>query len=97
MKVSLSRQKINFLKGDYLIPLDRAANRYLVEMLEPTADDIFFASNFFDAILQQKEHCSDYRCNDLAPEVLKNNPELKQKLEVKKQADRNFATMPPYN
>lgn len=91
VKVTSSGQKIKFLKGDYLIPLDQIANRYIVEMLEPTGDDSFFAWNFFDAVLQQKEHYSDYRWEDLATEVLKNNPQLKQKLEEKKQTDSRFA------
>ncbi len=60
-------------------------------MLEPTGDDSFFAWNFFDAILQQKEGYSDYRWEDVAAEVLKNNPDLKQKLEAKKQSDSKFA------
>lgn len=91
VKVSSSKQKIKFLKGDYVIPMDQAANRYIVEMLEPTGDDSFFAWNFFDAILQQKEGYSDYRWEDIAAQVLKNDSELKQKLEAKKQSDNKFA------
>ena len=91
VKTSVKKQKIKFLKGDYLIPLDQPANRYLVEMLEPTGDDSFFAWNFFDAILQQKEGYSDYRWDDLAAEVLKNDPALKTRLEEKKAADPKFA------
>ena len=92
VKVSSVKQKIIFLKGDYVIPMNQAANRYIVEMLEPTGDDSFFAWNFFDGILQQKEGYSDYRWEDVAAEVLKNNPELKQKFEAKKQADSKFAS-----
>ena len=92
VKVSVMKQKIKFLKGDYFIPMNQQANRYLIEMLEPTGDDSFFAWNFFDAILQQKEGYSDYRWEDLAAEVLKNNPDLKKKLEDKKAADPKFAT-----
>lgn len=91
VKVSSSMQKIKFLKGDYIIPMNQAANRYIIEMLEPTGDDSFFAWNFFDAILQQKEGYSDYRWEDVASEVLKKDPELKQKLEAKKQSDPAFA------
>ena len=91
VKTSVTKQKIQFLKGDYFIPMNQRANRYLIEMLEPTGDDSFFAWNFFDGILQQKEGYSDYRWDDLAAEVLKNNPELKQKLEEKKAADQKFA------
>jgi hypothetical protein len=60
-------------------------------MLEPTGDDSFFAWNFFDAVLQQKEGYSDYRWDDLAASVLEKDPVLKQKLEEKKAADPKFA------
>ncbi len=91
VKISVMNQKIRFLKGDYVIYLNQPANRYLVEMLEPTGDDSFFAWNFFDAILQQKEGYSDYRWDDLAAEVLKKDPALKAKLEEKKKVDEKFA------
>jgi hypothetical protein len=92
VKVISSKQKIKFLKGDYFIPMDKSTNRYVMEMLEPTGDDSFFAWNFFDAILQQKEGYSDYRWEDIAAEVLQNNPELKIKLEDKRKTDSKFAT-----
>jgi hypothetical protein len=91
VKVSADKQKMQFLKGDYIILLNQPANRYLVEMLEPTGDDSFFAWNFFDAVLQQKEGYSDYRWEDIAATVVKNDPELKQKLEAKKLSDTGFA------
>ena len=91
VKVSVMKQKIKFLKGDYWIPVDQQSKRYIIEMLEPTGDDSFFSWNFFDAILQQKEGYSDYRWEDLAAEVLKKDPALKVKLEEKKAADPKFA------
>ncbi|MBS1752873.1 MAG: M14 family metallopeptidase [Ferruginibacter sp.] len=91
VKTSVMNQQVRFLKGDYIIWLNQPANRYLVEMLEPTGDDSFFSWNFFDAVLQQKEGYSDYRWDDLAAEVLKNNPGLKAKLEEKKKTDEKFA------
>lgn len=91
VKTSVMKQSIRFLKGDYIVYLNQPANRYLVEMLEPTGDDSFFAWNFFDAMLQQKEGYSDYRWDDIAAEVLKGNPDLKVKLEEKKKADEKFA------
>ena len=91
VKVSSMKQKIKFLKGDYLIFVNQPAKRYLIEMLEPTGDDSFFAWNYFDAILQQKEGYSDYRWEDLAAEWLLKNPDLKQKLEAKKSTDSKFA------
>ena len=91
VKLSSSRQSIRFLKGDYIITMNQRASRYLAEMLEPTGDDSFFAWNFFDAILQQKEGYSDYRWEDVAAEVLKNNPGVKAVFEQKRQLDTAFA------
>ena len=91
VKVTTGKERIHFLKGDYIILLNQAANRYLVEMLEPTGDDSFFAWNFFDAILQQKEGYSDYRWEDIAADFIKNHPEVYQQLQAKKVSDTAFA------
>ncbi len=84
------KEKIQFLKGDYIVTLNQPANRYLTEMLEPTGDDSFFSWNFFDAMLQQKEGYNDYRWNEIAEEFLKNNSLIKDLLEEKKKADSSF-------
>jgi hypothetical protein len=91
VKTAVSSATMKFLKGDVLVFLNQPANRYLVEMLEPTGDDGFFAWNFFDGILQQKEGYSDYRWEDLAAEVLKKDTVLKGKLKEKKASDARFA------
>ncbi len=91
IKVNLRQQRIRLLRGDVVVPMNQPANRYIAEMLEPTGDDSFFAWNFFDAILQQKEGYSDYRWEDVAAEVLRNNPALQQQLAEKKKADPKFA------
>ncbi|MEO5941785.1 MAG: M14 family metallopeptidase [Ferruginibacter sp.] len=91
VKVSSSTKTEKFSKGDYIIYLNQPVNRYIIEMLEPTGDDSYFAWNFFDAILQEKEGYSDYRWEDIAAEVLNNDPLLKQKLENKKANDSAFA------
>lgn len=80
-----------FLKGDYLLYLGQPADRYLLEMLEPTGDDSFFAWNFFDGILQQKEGYSDYRWEDLAADVLKKDTALAAKLAEMRAKDAVFA------
>ena len=91
VKVTTLNQKIRFLKGDYIIYLNQPTNRYLVEMLEPTGDDSFFAWNFFDAVLQQKEGYSDYRWEEIAADVLKKDSALREKLEALKLSDPKFA------
>jgi len=91
VKTSALNLKINFKKGDYYIPMNQVANRFLIEVLEPTADDSYFAWNFFDGMLGQKEGYSGYAFEDIAAEYLKNNAELKNKLEQKRNSDTTFA------
>ncbi len=76
-----------FAAGDYVAHLAQPAARYLVETLEPQATDSFFAWGFFDSILQQKEHYSDYVFEDLAADLLRRDPALRQQLDAAKQAD----------
>ena len=90
VKLSTGQGSIRFLKGDFVIPTDQPARRFLVEMLEPTGEDSYFAWNFFDAILQQKEGYSAYRWEDVAAAWLKEHPELREKLDEKKRTDSVF-------
>lgn len=78
------------MEGDYIVWLDQPAKRYLVETLEPEAPDGFFAWNFFDGILQQKEYFSDYVFEDVAADLLKKNPTLKKELQDKCKQDPDF-------
>ncbi len=90
VKVTANTIIKKFRKGDYIVRLNQEVNRYIVETLEPTAPDAFFAWNFFDGILQQKEYFSDYVFEDRAAEILENNKELKKLLEAKR-TDSLFA------
>ena len=91
VQVSKNTKTMHFRKGDYYIPLNQTANRFLIETLEPQAEDSYFAWNFFDPILGQKEGYSDYHFEDVAAAFLKDHPELKTKLEEKRAADSSFA------
>lgn len=84
-------QDIQFYAGDYVVYVNQANNRYIIETLEPQAIDSFFNWNFFDSILGKKEGYSSYVFEDTAAELLKNNPELKQKLEAEKTKNPDFA------
>ncbi|MDB5230334.1 MAG: hypothetical protein JWN76_1139 [Chitinophagaceae bacterium] len=91
VQLSVHEGQIKLLKGDYIIYTGQYADRYIVETLEPIADDSFFAWNFFDAILQQKEGYSAYRWEDVAAEYLKQHPALRQEMEARKRSDTKFA------
>jgi hypothetical protein len=78
-----------FYKGDVLIPARQPAIRFIVETLEPQNNDSFFAWNFFDGILGQKEWFSDYIFEEKAAEILNNNKNLKSEFD-KKMLDDTF-------
>ncbi len=80
-----------FHQGDYVVFTDQDANRYLLETLEPNAPDSWFAWNYFDPILMQKEYFSAYVFEDLAAEFLNQNPAVRTELEEKKKTDPDFA------
>lgn len=91
VQVAKSVRKITFRKGDYYIPLNQRANRFLIETLEPHTEDSYFTWNFFDPILGQKEGFSDYVFEETAAEYLRKNPEVKSRLEQRRSADSAFA------
>lgn len=70
-----------FYKGDYVVSTRQEALKYICHVLEPQCDDSFFAWNFFDSMLQQKEWFSDYVFEDIAAELLKTDKKLKQEFE----------------
>lgn len=91
VKLRSSRQSVTFRKGDWLILMNQPGNRFLVETLEPEAEDSYFTWNFFDGILGQKEGYSAYAFEDIAAEYLKQNPDLQKKLADRRSSDSTFA------
>ncbi|GAB3923778.1 M14 family metallopeptidase [Mucilaginibacter myungsuensis] len=91
VKVNPVEQKVKFYAGDYVVYTDQALNRYIVETLEPQGVDSFFAWNFFDSILGQKEGYSDYVFEDIAADWLKKNPDVRKKLDEEKAKNPTLA------
>lgn len=92
VKLSPVDSKVKFYAGDYVVYVNQPINRYIVETLEPQGVDSFFAWNFFDSMLGQKEYFSDYVFEDIAADLLKKDPELRKKLEDEKAKNPQVAT-----
>ncbi|MGI4805213.1 MAG: M14 family zinc carboxypeptidase, partial [Janthinobacterium lividum] len=90
-KVSVKTASLQFYAGDVVVYTDQPLNRYIVETLEPQGVDSFFAWNFFDSVLGEKEYFSDYVFEDVAANLLKKDSELKQKLEAEKAKNPELA------
>ncbi len=78
-------------RGDFFVHTGQSTDRYIMEVLEPDAEDSYFAWGFFDSVLQQKEWFSDYVFEDIAAELLKKDPALRAALAAKRAADPEFA------
>jgi hypothetical protein len=87
VKLNPVDNKIKFYAGDYVVYVNQPINRYIVETLEPQGVDSFFAWNFFDSVLGQKEYFSDYVFEDIAADLLKKDPDLRKKLDDEKAKD----------
>ena len=74
------------------MPVKNENIRFIIETLEPHAPDSYFAWNYFDAVLQQKEWFSAYVFEDEAAEMLKNDPKLRTDFEYKQANDSTFAS-----
>lgn len=96
VQISRDTMTIKFLEGDWLISMGTAKDRFVTEVLEPEGPDSYFAWNFFDAVLQQKEWYSAYVFEDEAAKMLKNDAELRQRFEAKKSTEPAFANNAQY-
>lgn len=80
LKLAMRKQPIKFFKGDAFVRCGTPSDKFLVNVLEPSAPDSYFKWNFFDAVLQQKEYFSDYVFEELAIEILAKDPKLQLEL-----------------
>jgi hypothetical protein len=82
--------QIMLKEGDVLISTNQQNRRFIISVLEPEMPDSYFAWNFFDSYVQQKEYFSSYVFEDKAAELLADDPELKKEFDEKKASDKEF-------
>ena len=92
-KVEVEKQNLNwnFRKGDYIVYTNQPCNKIIIELLEPQGADSYFAWNFFDGILQQKEYFSPYVFEEIAADLLKKDEQLRIDFDRKIEEDKEFA------
>ena len=76
VEVAARTAQFTLQPGDYVVSLDQDNARYAVETLEPQAHDSFFRWGFFNSVLEKKEAFSDYVFEDMASELLRDEPLL---------------------
>jgi hypothetical protein len=78
--------------GDLLIPTQQRNIQFLLHVLYPVNEDSYFAWNFFDSYLQQKEYFSDYVFEEKAVQFLAEHPEIADEFRKKQEEDKAFAS-----
>ncbi len=80
VQVEERKEEMLVRTGDLWVPSDQKAIAYLMATMDPRAPDSWFAWNFMDGILDQKEYFSAYVFEDLAADWMKEHPELQEEL-----------------
>jgi murein tripeptide amidase MpaA len=91
-KASLIKENRRFPKGSVVLPLDQAAARVAIYLLEPDSPDSFVAWGFFNSVFEQKEYGESYVLEKLAREMLEKDLTLKHEFEQKVASDPKFAS-----
>lgn len=91
VQVRRDTQTLQYYQGDWLVRCNQPENQYIAHVLEPQSTDGFLTWNFFDAIFQQKEYFSAYVWEDVAADLLAQNPDLRRQLDAAKAQNPNMS------
>lgn len=94
VKVRSVTQEMDFMKGDYLIPVNQKAKNYIVYMLEPQSESGFFAWNFFDSFLEGQDWYSVWGFESHLKELLDHDAVLRASFEKAKSESSDLSTDP---
>lgn len=81
VRMRTEKRTVTASKGDFLVETGTDKDKFLMTVLEPMCRDSYFQWGFFNSTLEQKEYYSDYVFEETAAQMLRKNPELKQKME----------------
>ncbi len=83
-----------FSAGSYVVPTTQRSALLIVHLLEPRGPDSFASWGFFDAVFEQKEYAEPYVMEQLARDMLKEDPELLREFQSRVASDSAFAASP---
>lgn len=89
--VELISEERYYPAGTAVALLNQRTNRVIAHLLEPNAPDSFLKWGFWNTIFERKEYAEDYVLEELAREMLKDNPQLKEEFEQRIATDEQFA------
>jgi hypothetical protein len=88
------RESRTFPAGSVLVPLAQPLAKVVINLMEPTAPDSLVAWGFFNAVFEHKEYAENYVVENLAREMMAQDPELRREFEERLASDAEFASSP---
>ncbi len=88
---SWQREAQDIGAGAVFVPIAQPVARLVMHLLEPQAPDSFAAWGLFNACFEQKERMEPYVAEQIAREMLTQDPSLQQQFEAQMAADAAFA------
>ncbi|MBD3234249.1 MAG: peptidase M14 [candidate division Zixibacteria bacterium] len=87
-------ERRTFPQGSAVVKCNQRTSRVIAQLLEPQGYDSFVSWGFFDTIFEQKEYAEDYVMEEMARQMMQDNPALKEEFEQKLESDSSFAASP---
>lgn len=94
VSATLERAEAEFDAGAILVPMDQPAANVALNLLEPRASDSLLRWGFLDTVFEQKEYADARVAEQLARDMLAQDPSLKAAFEARLAADPAFAKSP---
>ena len=89
-----ARETHNIAVGALFVPIAQPLARLVMALLEPRAPDSLAAWGFFNACFERKEHMEPYVAEQIAREMLEQNPQLREEFTNLLTQDAAFAADP---
>jgi Zinc carboxypeptidase len=88
------REAQDIAAGSLYVPIAQPRARLVLHLLEPQAPDSFAAWGFFNACYEQKEYLEPYVADQIARQMLAQQPQLAEEFNRKLKEDAAFAASP---
>jgi hypothetical protein len=89
-----ARETHDIAAGALFVPIAQPLARLIMALLEPRAPDSLAAWGFFNACFEQKEHMEPYVAEQIAREMLEQDPQLRAEFDQRLAQDAAFAASP---
>jgi len=80
--------------GALFVPIAQPRARLVMSLLEPQAPDSYLSWGFFDTAFEKKEYLENYVAEEVARQMLEQDPALRKEFERRLQEDAAFAGSP---